>query len=139
MTSAYAVSWGYVIGDVAYEGYNNHKEGMNGNELYRSVIKRTVFQSFASMALPALTIHQTVHFMKKYFFTRYLTQYAKRGPTMCGLAVIPALPYMFDHPVEHACDFVFDKVWESENDKDKYSNKRQPHMNSLKIPSKSII
>lgn len=34
----------------------------------------------------------------------------RQGPTISGLAVVPALPYLFDHPVEHAVDTVFEKV-----------------------------
>jgi len=30
------------------------------------------------------------------------------GPTGLGLAVVPALPYLFDHPVEHAAAKTFD-------------------------------
>lgn len=29
------------------------------------------------------------------------------GPTITGLAVVPILPYLFDHPVEHATDRAF--------------------------------
>ena len=34
----------------------------------------------------------------------------KKGPTISGLCVVPALPFLFDHPVEHAVDTVFEKV-----------------------------
>jgi fission process protein 1 len=29
---------------------------------------------------------------------------------MTGLAIIPILPYLFDHPVEHATDTAFDWI-----------------------------
>jgi fission process protein 1 len=29
---------------------------------------------------------------------------------MSGLAVVPILPYLFDHPVEHATDRAFDWI-----------------------------
>ena len=32
------------------------------------------------------------------------------GPTVTGLAIVPALPYLFDHPVEAATDHVFEWV-----------------------------
>lgn len=31
---------------------------------------------------------------------------------MTGLAVVPALPYLFDHPVEQATEHIFDWVRE---------------------------
>lgn len=31
------------------------------------------------------------------------------GPVGLGLAVVPALPYLFDEPVEEAVDFIFEK------------------------------
>lgn len=33
-----------------------------------------------------------------------------QGPTISGLCVVPALPFLFDHPVEYAVDTAFDKV-----------------------------
>lgn len=32
------------------------------------------------------------------------------GPAAVGLGVVPALPYLFDHPVEHAVDRLWEKV-----------------------------
>jgi fission process protein 1 len=32
------------------------------------------------------------------------------GPTMTGLAIVPILPYLFDHPVEHVTDRAFDWI-----------------------------
>ena len=32
------------------------------------------------------------------------------GPTVTGLAIVPVLPYLFDHPVEHVTDCVFDWI-----------------------------
>lgn len=34
------------------------------------------------------------------------------GPTMTGLAIVPILPYLFDHPVEQATDRAFDWIRE---------------------------
>lgn len=33
-----------------------------------------------------------------------------QGPTVSGLCVVPALPFLFDHPVEHAVDTIFEKA-----------------------------
>jgi fission process protein 1 len=115
--STYAISWGYVIGDVVYECYNNKKDGIHGCELYRSTTKRAVFQSFASMILPAITIHSTVHYSKKIVFKPYFPKYVKWGPTVYGLLVIPFLPFMFDHFVEHTCNKFFDVAWPLQKEK----------------------
>ena len=32
------------------------------------------------------------------------------GPTVTGLSIVPVLPYLFDKPVEHATDVVFEWV-----------------------------
>lgn len=43
------------------------------------------------------------------------------GPTVTGLAIVPILPFLFDHPVEKVTDTVFDwieeKVVERDNSK----------------------
>ena len=105
-------------------------------EDYRMVMaKRAVFQSIASMGLPAFTIHSVVKYsggmvkgakttlvrtwvpigvcyfpspsiLMRLFFqslpvlTRFLV-------SQLGLAVVPFLPYLFDHPVEEAVDWAF--------------------------------
>jgi fission process protein 1 len=109
--TTYAISWGYVVGDVVYEGYNNKKEGMEGQELWKNIIKRATFQSFASMIFPMITIHETVKWSKRLVYKPYFPRYLKWGPTLTGLCVIPFLPYMYDHPTEHVCDVFFDNVW----------------------------
>lgn len=35
------------------------------------------------------------------------------GPVGLGLAVVPALPYLFDHPVETGVEWVFEKGYEA--------------------------
>jgi fission process protein 1 len=106
----YGLSWMYVIGDVANEAHNDWGDGVRGQLLYQRVTKRTVFQSVASMLLPALTIHQTVHFGKHTLFPK-IGRWTKWGPTFLGLGVIPLLPFMYDHPVEWATDKVFNTMW----------------------------
>ena len=38
-------------------------------------------------------------------------RFTKWGPTIAGLALIPALPFAVDEPCEHAIEWAFDKVW----------------------------
>ncbi|PSR73447.1 hypothetical protein PHLCEN_2v10739 [Hermanssonia centrifuga] len=73
-------------------------------------VKRAVFQSVASMALPAFTIHTAVKQSKKAFANVKNPRIKTWGPTATGLAIVPILPYLFDKPVEHATDFAFDWI-----------------------------
>ncbi|KAF3922793.1 hypothetical protein AA313_de0206184 [Arthrobotrys entomopaga] len=86
---------------------------------YRVIsVQRAIFQSVASMLFPAVTIHSVVRYsgiaMKNVKNVRLRTW----GPIGLGLAVVPALPFIFDHPVEHAVDWVFEKGIEA------YENKK---------------
>lgn len=71
--------------------------------------KRGIFQGLASMAFPAFTIHSAVRY-SSYFFKNAKTHALRTyGPVAIGLGIVPVLPYIFDEPVEHAVDFVFDR------------------------------
>ncbi|KAL2866875.1 mitochondrial fission process 1 family protein [Aspergillus lucknowensis] len=158
--SAYGISWTYLIGDVAHEGYkaylrNRHvlappceayKDSSDvtqqqivlgmatGNiagsltssdppeseltpwptahvpliEDYRMVMaKRAVFQSVASMGLPALTIHSVVKYSGRALKGSKTTFMRTWVPIGLGLAVVPFLPYVLDHPVDEAVDWLF--------------------------------
>jgi fission process protein 1 len=100
VTMTYGISWAYCGADVFWEAYKAKQRGASREELYHLVSERSVFQAVASMALPALSIHTTVNLGKK-FFGR-IGRFQKWGPTVAGLSLIPFLPFMFDHPVEHA-------------------------------------
>ncbi|KAJ6161317.1 hypothetical protein N7470_004713 [Penicillium chermesinum] len=78
-------------------------------EDYRMVMtKRAIFQGIASMGLPAFTIHSVVKYSGN-MLKRVKTPLVRTwGPIGLGLAVVPALPYLFDHPVEQAVDWAFD-------------------------------
>ncbi|TFK27010.1 hypothetical protein FA15DRAFT_666742 [Coprinopsis marcescibilis] len=119
VTAAYGVSWLYLSGDVAYESYKAHHRGpspieaANFSEPTRigiAAVQRAAFQSIASMGLPALTIHTVVAQAKKAFVNAKNPRVKMWGPTLTGLAVVPGLPYLFDHPVEHVTDRVFDWI-----------------------------
>ncbi|KAL3441256.1 mitochondrial 18 KDa protein-domain-containing protein [Aspergillus insuetus] len=163
--SAYGISWTYLIGDVAHEGYKaylrnrrvlappceaykdssdlTHQQivmGMaTGNvagsltssspsssggesetltpwpsthipliEDYRLIMaKRAVFQSVASMGLPALTIHTVVRYSGRALKGSKTTFMRTWVPIGLGLSVVPFLPYIFDHPVDEAVDWLF--------------------------------
>lgn len=106
MRAAYGVSWLYVFYDVAKAAkYSHYTRQDSPQQTALVAVKRTVFQSLASMALPAFTIHSTVKIATKLLANSKLRRW---GPTVAGMAVVPALPYLFDHPVEHVVDRVFD-------------------------------
>ncbi|KAL2838363.1 mitochondrial 18 KDa protein-domain-containing protein [Aspergillus pseudoustus] len=163
--SAYGISWTYLLGDVAHEGYKaylrnrrvlappceaykdssdlTHQQivlGMaTGNvagsltsplspssegesetltpwpsthipliEDYRLIMaKRAVFQSVASMGLPALTIHTVVRYSGRALKGAKTTFMRTWVPIGLGLSVVPFLPYIFDHPVDEAVDWIF--------------------------------
>ncbi|KAI0796477.1 mitochondrial 18 KDa protein-domain-containing protein [Abortiporus biennis] len=119
VTAAYGISWLYLAGDVGYESYKAHRKGptpveaANFSEPTRIgmvATKRAVFQSIASMALPAFTIHTTVKQAKKLFVNTTNPRIKTWGPTATGLAIVPFLPYLFDKPVEHATDAAFEWI-----------------------------
>lgn len=74
--------------------------------------RRAVFQSIASMALPAFTIHSIVRYSAPLFAKAKSQRIRGAGPTVAGLLFVPALPFLFDEPVEHVVDFAFDWIQE---------------------------
>ncbi|RPD74333.1 hypothetical protein L226DRAFT_535224 [Lentinus tigrinus ALCF2SS1-7] len=119
VTAAYGISWLYLAGDVGYETYKAHRRGPTPLEaanfseptrLSMIAVKRSVFQSIASMALPAFTIHTAVKQAKKALANAQNPRVRIWGPTATGLAIVPALPYIFDKPVEHATDIIFEWI-----------------------------
>ncbi|KAL8243646.1 hypothetical protein R6Q59_009904 [Mikania micrantha] len=69
--------------------------------------QRAVFQSIASMGLPAFTIHSIVKYSGKALKSAANPALRTWGPIGLGLAAVPALPYMFDKPVEEAVEWSF--------------------------------
>lgn len=45
-------------------------------------------------------------------------RFQKWGPTVAGLAVVPAMPFVFDHPIEHAVDWAFEQAWPVEGEEE---------------------
>lgn len=72
--------------------------------------KRSVFQAVASMGLPALTIHTAVKQSAKLFQKSANASLKRWGPTAVGISIVPALPFLFDHPVEVVTDKLFDHI-----------------------------
>jgi fission process protein 1 len=74
--------------------------------------QRAVFQSIASMGLPAFTIHSVVRYSGRALKNVKNQTIRTWGPIGLGLAVVPFLPRLFDKPVENAVEFVFHKGFE---------------------------
>lgn len=77
-------------------------------EDYRTVLlQRALFQSIASIGLPAFTIHNIVRYSgraMKNFKHKTVKMWAPIG---LGLSVVPFMPSLFDKPVENAVEWVF--------------------------------
>ncbi|KAF2485168.1 mitochondrial 18 KDa protein-domain-containing protein [Neohortaea acidophila] len=135
--SAYGISWAYILGDVSYEGYKAYlrnekvrhpEKDADANtstalvvpghvapiDDYRTImVQRGIFQSIASMGLPAFTIHSVVRYSGQALKNVKNTKIRTWGPIGLGLAAVPALPYMFDKPIEHATEWLFHSAFEA--------------------------
>jgi len=81
-------------------------------EDYRTVmVQRTIFQSVASMGLPAFTIHSVVKYSGRAMKGVKSAGLRTWGPIGLGLSVVPFLPSIFDKPVENAVDWAFHSVF----------------------------
>jgi fission process protein 1 len=120
VTATYGVAFAYCFADVAWEAYktndchtnpqSKYREGEEGKKymtmsVTQCVVERSTFQAFASLALPALIIHKTVHYANIGF--KKLGRFTKWGPSIVGLSLIPLLPVYLDAPVEHAIEYGF--------------------------------
>jgi fission process protein 1 len=111
----YAVSIAYVVGDVAYETNRqrtNPRPGMEGRDWRRVAVERAAFQGIASMVLPAFTIHSVVKYSGQAIKNLPNKTLRLWGPVALGLGTVPALPFLFDKPVEHVVDAVGERIAE---------------------------
>lgn len=110
--SCYGISWTYCLTDVYLESQIEMQDnGVKGAALARIITERALFQAIATMALPALTIHTCVHQSQKLFKNVKNPRVKGLGPTFLGLCVVPALPFLYDHPVERLLGLVMRTVW----------------------------
>ncbi len=77
------------------------------------VVQRGIFQSIASMGLPAFTIHSVVRYSGRAMKNMKNKTVRTWGPIGLGLSVVPLLPSLFDKPVENAVEWVFHKGFET--------------------------
>ena len=113
VTASYALTWAYVLGDTAFEGFHQWQHTpADGRKIMDKVTRTFTFQLLASVALPFLIIHKSVsvsgRLLQRYVNPNYTTVH-KWAPSAVGLAIIPALPVVVDHPIEQAVDWTFNK------------------------------
>jgi fission process protein 1 len=109
---SYALTWGYVFSDIGFSAYNARKLHPENVAFLKDRVGRAAsFQLVGSVALPFLIIHSGVKYSAKLFDRLAPSQRLVRawGPSAVGLAIIPLLPALVDHPVEQAVDFAFKK------------------------------
>ncbi|CAJ1444034.1 unnamed protein product [Effrenium voratum] len=109
----YGIAGAYIVVDTGLAGYRKYKQNSSREHIAGAVAHTAVFQSIASLALPAVIIHtvvhQTSHFLDKPRFKQH-AQLVRYGPSVVGLGLIPLMP-LLDHPCEHAIDSLFDHFW----------------------------
>lgn len=92
-------------------------------EDYRTVmVQRAIFQSLASMGLPAFTIHSVVRYSGRAMKNMKNKTIRTWAPIGLGLAVVPFLPAMFDEPVENAVEWAFHKGFQAFGGKEYVGN-----------------
>lgn len=90
---------------------------------YRTVmLQRGIFQSLASMGLPAFTIHSVVRYSGRAMKDVKNVRVRTWAPIGLGLAVVPFLPSIFDKPVENAVEWAFHKGFEAYGGHDAVGN-----------------
>ena len=114
----YALSYTYIAADVGITTYKEH-EKTNGDQnlVARKAAETLTFQLLASLAVPAVIIHSSVHFVQSAVAKSANATLRKWAPTAVGLAIIPLLPFTIDEPLEHLNEYVFDTVWPIEDGK----------------------
>ena len=106
VNSLYGVSAFYVLADVGISCYNIRDKGTEA-QIYTG-IDQTIWHSMASLAFPAITIHQIVHYSSKYAapkISHYLPKYGRFSPIIFGLGSIPFII----HPLDHIADFIMNQ------------------------------
>jgi len=120
VTATYGVAFVYCFADVGWEAYKVHQchvdpkspylHGHDGKKyasmsVTQCVVERSTFQALASLALPAVIIHQSVHAANNMF--KRMGRFTKWGPSVVGLSIIPLMPTFLDEPVEKIVEYGF--------------------------------
>mmetsp|Transcript_43698 Transcript_43698/g.114848 ORF Transcript_43698/g.114848 Transcript_43698/m.114848 type:complete len:193 (+) Transcript_43698:37-615(+) len=109
--ASYGLAVTYVAGEIGLHTY--HASQKQDTDIPRVLAHQTIFHGIASLGLPMVIIHQAVHGAQ--VVTKRLGRFTKWGPSLVGLSLIPALPFVVDAPVETAVDAAFDYGWPTTN------------------------
>jgi len=107
----YLVSWLYVITDTTVHAVDEANVQGRRRQVARVVLFMSIFHSIATMLIPAVAIHEAVHFamalLKRAAASPRIQLWV---PTMVGLSLIPAMPIV-DEPLHHVLKGLFDRLW----------------------------
>ena len=107
----YLVSWLYVITDTTVHAVDEANVQGRRRQVARVVLFMSIFHSIATMLIPAVAIHEAVHFamalLKRLAASPRIQLWV---PTMVGLSLIPAMPIV-DEPLHGALKLLFDRLW----------------------------
>jgi len=118
---SYALSLGYVASDVFVKSHDTYKTTHDSKKTAIETTDSIIWHSFASMILPAVTIHSIVKYTGKFInkanLLRSFPRFRGWLPTLIGLSSIPFII----HPLDHATDFAMDntvrRLYRNENKK----------------------
>jgi len=102
----YGISWAYVIVDTGVSTYEVKRFGQEAMQY--TCLDKAIWHTFASMLLPAFTIHTIVH-QSGNLFKKIFGKTSKLGvwlPVALGLCSIPFII----HPLDHLTDYVMDNT-----------------------------
>lgn len=113
----YALSIGYVIGDISVKSYLVKHKDREYRKWY--ALDLTLWHLFASLILPALTINRWVHYTTKLLGkTNLSTRAVSLLPTISALCLIPFII----HPLDHFTDWLMDNSFRRYVDYTEYDN-----------------
>lgn len=110
INTAYAASILYVCFDVGMHTENLIKQNKSRKEVIVLTSDKILWHSFASMILPAITVHSIVKYssigIHKYNMFNNYPKVKGWAPTVFALMCIPFII----HPIDHVTDFAMDNT-----------------------------
>lgn len=127
VAAATLVTWTYIFGDVAWDVRRLMlaQPDLPTQDVARHGVQRFTFQLLSSYVLPSAIIHTIVHDSHRVF--NRVGRFQRFGPAMCGLAVIPLLPYVLDEAVEKGVEYSMDWVWPAHRSEHAQATGQQQH------------
>lgn len=107
VTGTYAASLLYVGADAAHHYQELKDKGSSGSQLAWRTADKLVWHGFASMLLPALTVHSIVSASSRHLFNEWPKTWPKTrawAPTGFALVCIPFIIHPLDHLIDWAMD-----------------------------------